>query len=435
MGVVVQNPYKILSDDRYYNDIYLPVFQTKKRRVILYGSRDTGKSHFIAQKLVYDCINLSYFKCALIRRYSNTIKETMWSKVISVIDQFGLGVDFHYTEKPIQIIHKPTGNKFIGIGMDDPDKSKSLNDPTHAWYEEADQIKESDFDTFTLGLRNNKGISIREFISFNAGNPKHWIVEKFFPPYKELQKHIEKKDGSHTYIKSIDPMTVILHTCIFHNQFMTDDRRELYRQMKLKKPKKYNVHGLGLFGRENEGALWSDKMIDETRVKFHPDLYRLCIALDPSASDKKDSDEAGIIATGKSYDQHYYVLADRSGIYSPKEQATEAIKLYYELNADALVVEKNNGGDWLETVIHDIDPNINVVTVWASRGKATRAEPVVNLYENGFVHHVNRLDDLETEQTEWVPKEGRSPNRVDSLVWGVTWLMGDTIDRTELVER
>lgn len=435
MAGLTTNPYEVLSDPRYYNDIYLPVFNTDRRRVILYGSRDTGKSHFIAQKLVYDCLTLKYFKCVFVRKYYKTIRESQWSKIKSVISQFGLSVEFQFNRNPVEIIHLPTGNRFIGIGMDDPDKAKSLDDPTHAWYEEADQIKEDDFDTFTLSLRNSKGIAIREFLSFNSGNPKHWIIDRFFPPYKKFAKEIERKDGLHTFIKSTDSTAVILHTCYKHNQFMTPDRVALYEQMKEKKPRTYKVKGLGLFGRDNEGALWSDKLIDDNRVNFHPDLYRLCVALDPSASDKKDSDEAGVIAAGKSYDQHYYILADRSGIYSPKEQATEAIKLYYELNADALVVEKNNGGDWLETVIHDIDPNINVVMVWASRGKATRAEPVVNLYENGFVHHVKRLDDLETEQTEWVPKEGRSPNRVDACVWAITWLMSDTIDKTELEER
>ena len=138
--MVKTNPYKVLGDDRYYNDIYLPVFQTEKRRVILYGSRDTGKSHFIAQKLVFDCLSLSYFKCVFVRKYYKTIRESQWSKIKSVVAQFGLTKEFQFNKNPVEIIHLPTGNRFIGIGMNDPDKAKSLDDPTHAWYEEADQI-------------------------------------------------------------------------------------------------------------------------------------------------------------------------------------------------------------------------------------------------------------------------------------------------------
>ena len=67
--------------------------------------------------------------------------------------------------------------------------------------------------------------------------------------------------------------------------------------------------------------------------------------------------------------------------------------------------------------------NIPYKAVWASRGKVTRAEPVVMLYEQGRVHHVGVLSKLEDEQTTWDAKAGdKSPNRIDSLVWGITEL-------------
>lgn len=172
-----------------------------------------------------------------------------------------------------------------------------------------------------------------------------------------------------------------------------------------------------------EGALWTIGLISEHRVNNMPDLVRAVVALDPSASSRKDSDEAGIIAAGVGRDGDYYVFEDGSGIFSPDEQSRETINLYKKYNLDALVYEKNNGGDWIPTVIKGIDKNINTQQVWASRGKETRAEPVAALYEQGKVHHVGNLPKLENEMTTWVPKLSKSPNRVDALVWAISYLM------------
>ena len=65
--------------------------------------------------------------------------------------------------------------------------------------------------------------------------------------------------------------------------------------------------------------------------------------------------------------------------------------------------------------------------VHASRGKATRAEPVAALYEQGRVHHVGRFSALEDQMCEFTPDKprarGQSPDRVDALVWAITDLM------------
>ena len=63
--------------------------------------------------------------------------------------------------------------------------------------------------------------------------------------------------------------------------------------------------------------------------------------------------------------------------------------------------------------------DIPITLVWASRGKATRAEPVSALYEHGKIHHIGILAALEEEMTGWVPGDGKSPNRVDALVWAI----------------
>ena len=104
--------------------------------------------------------------------------------------------------------------------------------------------------------------------------------------------------------------------------------------------------------------------------------------------------------------------------------AGRAIDAYHKHRADRIVAETNNGGDLVETVIHQIDKNVSYAGVWASRGKVTRAEPVQAMYEQHRIHHVGSLPKLEDEMCTWIPKEGKSPNRVDALVWLVAYLTG-----------
>jgi len=173
-----------------------------------------------------------------------------------------------------------------------------------------------------------------------------------------------------------------------------------------------------------EGALWSLTNIDAGRVDAAPPLRRVVVAMDPAAKKTETSDLMGIVAAGLGFDGRGYVLADRTLRASPAAAVQRAAALYRELKADAVVVEANQGGDWLTSVWSQIAPDIPVKLVHASRGKLTRAEPIAALYEQGRVSHVGReLQLLEDQMTSWVPGE-KSPDRMDALVWALTELMG-----------
>lgn len=170
---------------------------------------------------------------------------------------------------------------------------------------------------------------------------------------------------------------------------------------------------------EAPGALWTRKIIDDNRVLFAPALDRVVVAIDPSAT--SGGDEAGIIGAGKCGDEGY-LLADETLQGSPLTWATAAIVLYHKLKADRIVAEANNGGEMVSTVIKQIDPSVPVKLVHASRGKATRAEPISARYEQNKVHHVGTFEKLEDEQCLWVPGD-ESPNRMDAMVWAFTDLL------------
>lgn len=172
-----------------------------------------------------------------------------------------------------------------------------------------------------------------------------------------------------------------------------------------------------------EGALWVREDIDKYRVVDCPDLTRIVVAVDPAATSNKSSAETGIVVAGISAEGHGYVLDDRSIRGTPLEWGTAAVSAYHRNNADRIVAESNQGGEMVSHTLRMVEPNVPVKLVHASRGKQTRAEPVAALYEQGKVHHVGFMSDLEDQLCSWVPHEGPSPDRLDAVVWALTELM------------
>ena len=175
---------------------------------------------------------------------------------------------------------------------------------------------------------------------------------------------------------------------------------------------------------EFEGALWSNTMIEETRLSEDTDreLKKIVVAIDPAVTSNANSDETGIIVVGSDHTNQFYVLDDYSGIYSPDKWARLAVNAYYDYQADLVVAETNNGGDLVERVIRSVDPNIPYRSVRATRGKMTRAEPISALYEQKRVHHIGYLPELEQQMISYTGETNTSPDRLDALVWGLTEL-------------
>lgn len=180
-----------------------------------------------------------------------------------------------------------------------------------------------------------------------------------------------------------------------------------------------------------EGALWTQRMIDEGRIDTAPELARIVVALDPSGSDDEGADEVGIVSAGRApchckgtAETHYFVLRDDSGIFSPNEWGSRAVYVYHTLSADRLVGEANFGGQMVQHTIATVDKNVAYKAVTASRSKTVRAEPIAALSEQGKVHFVGPFPKLETQLTTWV-QGMKSPDRLDAYVWALTELLDE----------
>lgn len=239
------------------------------------------------------------------------------------------------------------------------------------------------------------------------------------------------------------------------------------------------------------GALWNLGMIEEDRAVLDTGtisrldekggvrpvkLLRVVVSVDPSWGTM--GDEVGIVVVGAGSDGHAYVLADLSRRARPAEWGRLAGETYrdgvpgFVHRLDRVLGEKNRQGEQvrlvMETAAAELGITIPFTLVNSSVGKRMRAEPVVALYEQHRVHHVGVLPGLEDQMTTWVPPDSSeaesetasevqlasqldaernagndeeqgsswSPDRIDALVAGITWLLLDqsTIGAVELAQ-
>ena len=195
----------------------------------------------------------------------------------------------------------------------------------------------------------------------------------------------------------------------------------------------YDQEILGKILDENLNAIFTNesiKRIDLNDRGDDPDQFNsrmqklidsmdsIVISVDPNVVEDENSDETGIVVCGRK-DGRGYVFKDASRRGRINDIYKTVVSLYWQYKAECVVVETNNGGDFIPTAIFNIDPYVVVKTVYASRGKRSRAEPIGLLYERGMIYHVGLFRELEAQMTEYNPQvHTKSPDRMDSLVWG-----------------
>ncbi|MEO1694194.1 MAG: terminase family protein [Pseudomonadota bacterium] len=184
---------------------------------------------------------------------------------------------------------------------------------------------------------------------------------------------------------------------------------------------------LGEVIEETAGALWRRDWIDEARCARAPERGRTVVAVDPPVTAHAKSDACGIVVAARGRDRRAYVLEDATlQGRAPDVWARAVVAAFTAHAADSVVVEVNQGGDLVTSVLRQVAPDLPIKQVRATRGKWVRAEPVAALYAEGRVSHVGHFDALEDQLTRFGidgAMTSRSPDRLDALVWAMTDLM------------
>lgn len=200
----------------------------------------------------------------------------------------------------------------------------------------------------------------------------------------------------------------------------------------------------GVLLEDVEGALWQRWMfeVDGFRLPLRDvaPLDRIVVAVDPATTTTETADESGICVAGRGHwrDETYadqrprgYVLHSEAKKLTPIQTMKRVAQLYHKWRADCVVLEANNGGEYLATVLQMVDPTVPYRIVNATRDKRARATPVASLYEQQRIHHVGPakgFDELERVMTTYVGApdlQEKSPDILDAAVWALTDLFLD----------
>jgi phage terminase large subunit-like protein len=202
-----------------------------------------------------------------------------------------------------------------------------------------------------------------------------------------------------------------------------------------------------------EGALWTMAIIEAHRFLLdgwnaeHPDValkenllrigaeipkqgrarrWRTIVAVDPPGETAECGIVVGTAPVGaRAGTDHAVILADESLAGRPEQWGAAVVAAVRHWDAEAVFVEKNQGGDMVRSTIHAVDPTVVVKKITATESKQSRAEPIAALYEKGWVHHMGVFPRLEDQMSTWVPDESRSPDRLDAVVHLIRELLND----------
>ena len=225
----------------------------------VWGGRDSGKSQFVAQKLLEESMALDYFRCILIKETHESIKDAQWQMIKDIAEDWGVDNLFKFNSSPLAITCV-NNNRFLTRGLNQPGRIRSISNPSHAWVEEGNQITEEGFITLITSLRSNKG-KVKLWFTFNpeANTPDYndfWLYKMFFTKYEpqlnftgELVMKVGNEEIRLKYRST--------HVTYHDNRYVTPQRKAIHESLQEANYYWYRVFTLGLWGNQPNDCPWA----------------------------------------------------------------------------------------------------------------------------------------------------------------------------------
>lgn len=230
---------------------YRDFWNFKGRYRVCKGSRASKKSKTTALFFIYSIMKYPEANLLVVRKVFRTLKDSCFTDLKWAINRLQVQEYWDIKESPLEMIYKPTGQKILFRGLDDPMKITSITVEVGslcwAWIEEAYEItKESDFNMLDESIRGivEEPLFKQITITFNPWNERHWLKKRFFDVE---DKNIMAKTTN--------------YLC---NEWLDESDKKLFEDMKKNNPRRYQVAGLGNWGIV-EGLVyenWEEKEFD-----------------------------------------------------------------------------------------------------------------------------------------------------------------------------
>lgn len=233
------------------NKIYFPLIERNERYINLYGGAGSGKSVFAAQKEIYKSL-LRKERILCVRKVQRTLKTSVFRLLQDVVGDWGFSKAFTFNKSDLSI-KADSGSEFILLGLDDPEKIKSIQGITRIWIEEATEITEEDFNQLNLRLRGVPNPQIT--LSYNPIDKHHWLNRRF---------HQEP-----------DSKALVLKTTYQDNKFLDDEYKSTLEDLKAQDENYYKIYALGEWGGDIKGLIYPNWTIGLPPDNIDDTIYGL----------------------------------------------------------------------------------------------------------------------------------------------------------------
>lgn len=411
------------------------------RNIMLRGGSRSGKTFLLCRAIIQRAINAPNSRHAIFRFRFNHAKTSVWADTLPKVLKLCFPTLRARFDKTDFYLELPNHSQIWIGGLDDKERVEKILGAEYVtlYFNESSQIPWGSIETAMSRLAQKcelapeiakatgrTHLALKAYFDCNPPSKLHWSYSLFRAKLKPGTKEPLPNPDDYAEMK-VNPAD--------NADNLPAEYFDVLASMSAAKRLRFEA---GEWASEVNGALWAleDRTapdgrimpgIDTLRVKSHPDLRRVVVAVDPSGT-KGDGggDDIGIVAVGLGVDGHAYVLEDATCQLSPEGWGRRAVDVYHRHEADRVVGESNFGGDMVRFTVQTADKKVPYSAVKASRGKVVRAEPVSALYEQGKVHHVGDFPDLEDQMCNFTANgyvgDG-SPDRADALVWAITSLM------------
>lgn len=207
----------------------------KGRYRVVKGSRASKKSTTTAMNMIWRIMKYPDSNGLVVRKVFRTIKDSCFAQLKWAIHRLGVDDYWQATNSPLELTYKPTGQKILFRGLDDPLKVTSISVEKGVicflWIEEAYEVmKEENFDMLDESIRGEvpDGLFKQITLTLNPWNDRHWIKGRFFD------------------VKDDDILAIT--TNYMCNEWLDDSDLKVFEKMKANNPKRYRVAGLGEWG-------------------------------------------------------------------------------------------------------------------------------------------------------------------------------------------
>ena len=214
---------------------YKSFWNFKGRYKVVKGSRASKKSKTTALWIIYNMMKYKNANTLVVRKVFRTLKDSCYSDLRWAINRFQVQDYWELKESPLEMTYKPTGQKILFRGFDDPLKitsiSVSVGSLCWCWVEEAYELTdETAFNMLDESIRGivEEPLFKQIILTFNPWNERHWLKPRFFD--------------------RIAPNILALTTNYLCNEWLDEADKKLFEDMKKNNPRRYQVAGLGNWG-------------------------------------------------------------------------------------------------------------------------------------------------------------------------------------------